>query len=661
MAEPETAATASPTGKKMRWLAGNMAVVAGVALITVLMFRFVPFLKTSVQWMTDFETATLQPREPQHPDILVVAITEETLEKFPYRSPVDRAFLARTLKALDERGVRGILVDLLMDQGTEPEKDAQLKETLHTLRAPIVVSYGLTDGGLTERQIAYENAFLKPEIRGLANIIKDTAGGTVRSIYPGRVLADGQFMTGVVGALVTKLGGQAPAQPVPLAFRGPPDAKAQAFRILPAQAVPILPRAWFAGKIVLIGTTISLADRHRTPYAVVRDDDLGNMPGVVIHAHAVAQLLEGRRAAEPSVPDNVALCLVFAVLGLILGRSRFALGWRIAAALTVILGWWLGAMALITAGGPVLPLVEPVAALILASWATDILVHRQEREQRRFLQLAFAKYVSPAVLEEIIHDPSKMTLRAVRKEISVIFTDVAGFTTLSETLDAEQLSDILNRYRSVLARTLFEYGGTLNQFTGDGLYAMFNAPRDQPDHAVRALACAMALDRAAMAFHHQEVARGIPFGITRIGVHCAEAAVGNFGSDERFEYIALGDTINTAARVEGLNKYFSTHICVTGPTARANPDASFRPIGQIVMKGKTEPVEILEPLHPEAVSLPLVADYRQAYALLETESATAAAAFRSLAEKYPGDGIIAFHLNRLQSGATGTRVVMAEK
>ncbi|MEI8395337.1 MAG: adenylate/guanylate cyclase domain-containing protein [Rhodospirillaceae bacterium] len=654
------AAKPAAVGTGLGVLTGALIVVT-VTLTVFTAFQVVPFLSASVQWISDFETATLRPHEPQHPDVIVVAITEDTLEHFTYRSPIDRGFLARTLRLLDQSGVRAILIDLLFDQPTEPEKDAELKQTINALHTPLVVSYGLSEGGLNEKQIAFENGFLKPELRGLANIVKDTAAGTVRRIYPGRRLADGRFMNGVVGALVEKVGGTAPAGETDLAFRAPPDDRSGAFKVLPAHALAMLPRSWLAGKVVLIGTVLSLTDRHRTPYAVVRDDDLGNMPGVIIHAHAVAQLLDGRRA--PSIPAEVGLGLIlgFAVLGVLLGRAIPAPGRRVVVGLPLIVGCWPGAMALAAAGGPLLPLVQPITAFLVAGWITDLAATRHEREQRRFLQTAFARYVSPAVLEEITGDPTKMTLRAVRKEVSVIFTDVAGFTTLAETLDAEQLSNLLNRYRGMLSRILFSYGGTLNQFTGDGLYAMFNAPGDQPDHAVRALSCAMALDRAAMTFHQAELARGIAFGVTRIGVHTAPAAVGNFGSDERFEYTALGDTVNTASRAEGMNKHFQTRICITGPNARYNPEVPCRPIGKFILKGKTGPLDILEPLHPEAAQSAHITEYRQAYALLEAGDPEAADHFRTLAARYPADGVIAFHVTRLNTGANGTLVMMTSK
>lgn len=652
----------SVCGGRAKGLGAGALVAVGVSLVMTLAFQTVPFLRASVQWISDFETASLRPLQPLHPDIVVVAVTEDTLAQFTYRSPVDRAFLARTLRLLDQRGVRAILMDILLDQPTEPDKDALLRDTIQSLRAPVVVSYGLADGGLTKRQIAFEDAFLRPQNRGLANIVKDTASGVVRSIYPGRQMPDGSFMASVVGTLVKTVGGVPPTVETPLVYRSPPNLYSQAFKVLPAHALAVLPKSWLEGKIVLIGSVLSLTDRHRTPYAVIRDDDLGTMPGVIIHAHAVAQLLAPQNTLL--LPDGAGpgLTLVCAVLGLLLGRSSLAPGWRMAAGAGVMVVVWVGAVILArTTGGPLLPLLPPTGAFLVAGWVGDLLSSRQERERRRFLQAAFAKYVSPAVLEEIINDPDKMTLRAVRKEVSVIFTDVAGFTTLAETLDAEQLSHLLNRYRGVLSRTVFEHGGTINQFTGDGLYAMFNAPQDQPDHAVRALDCALALDRAATIFQEAENAQGVPFGLTRIGVHTGPAAVGNFGSEERFEYIALGDTINTASRVEGLNKYFGTRLCVTGPNAHKNAGQPFRTVGQVVMKGKTLPLEIFQPLTPDEARSPLCADYARAYALLETNDPGACTEFQRLAALYPDDGIIAFHRTRLDAGQSGTQVLMAEK
>jgi len=639
----------------------RIVIFLGVTGLLYLGLHQIPFLDTAERWVADFQIATLSPREPQHQDIVICAITEETLELFPYRSPVDRAFVAGLLQALEAKGARAVFVDLLFDQPTEPEKDLALKQVMDQLRVPLTVSYAREDAGLTERQVAFQDAFLRQEVRAFANTVKDTAGGTVRSIYPGRALPDGTFVPGVAGRIAGKLGYEAPREPVPLAYRGRPDDQTPTFKTYPAHALAFLPDDWIRDKIVLIGADLTLTDRHRTPFAVIDGGHAGYLPGVVIHGHAIAQLLEGRTAPEVGALGVLLSIAAMALAGMLIGSTSMHPAIRAVAVVTPVMAYWLGGMKLFEAGGPLLPLATPTLALIMAVGATDFITGRQERSQKRFISQAFSKYVSAELLDELISDPSKLSLEAERREVSLLFSDIAGFTTLSETLDAATLSALLNRYRQAVCRVIFRHGGTVNQFTGDGLYAMFSAPRVQPDHAARALACAVELEQMCLDFSVKEQEDGIPFGVTRVGVHTGLASVGNFGSLDRFEYTALGDAVNTASRVEGLNKYFETRVVVTGSTAKGNPDAYFRRMGEFVLKGKSAALEILQPLTKEEWEDSYMQRYRNAYDRLAGGDEQAPALFRALHEERPKDGCVAFHLARIEAGARGVIIKMEGK
>lgn len=636
-------------------------IVVAVTVLLFLALHHIPFLETAERWVADFQIARLLPREPQNQDIVICAITEETLEQFPYRSPVDRAFIADLLKTLEATWARAILIDLLFDQPTEPAKDAALKATIDALSVPLTVSYAREDAGLTERQVAFQDRFLRPEVRAFANTIKDTVGGTVRGIYPGRTLPDGTFVPGVAAHLVRQLGYDAPSIRVPLAYRGKPDADTPTFKTYPAHALRYLPADWLHDKIVLIGADLTLNDRHRTPFAVTDSGHAGYLPGVVIHGHAVAQLIEGRTAPEVGPVWVLLLIATLALIGTLIGSRSLHPALRAVAMLTPVVAYWLGGMTLFESGGPLLPLATPTLALVLAVGATDFITGRDERHQKRFIQRAFSKYVSAHLLDELISDPSKLSLEAERREVSLLFSDIAGFTTLSESLDAASLSALLNRYRQMVCQVIFRHGGTVNQFTGDGLYAMFSAPRVQPDHAVRALACAIDLERTCTAFSQRERADGIPMGVTRVGVHTGVASVGNFGSLDRFEYTALGDAVNTASRVEGLNKYFETRLLVSGSTAHGNPEAHFRPMGEFVLKGKTAALSILQPLAKEDWENAYMQRYRHAYDRLAKGDDRAPALFRALREERPDDGAVSFHLARIEVGASGVTIKMEGK
>ena len=424
----------------------------------------------------------------------------------------------------------------------------------------------------------------------------------------------------------------------------------------------VLPDAWIAGKIVLLGADLSLTDRHRTPFAVAREGREGTIAGIIIQAHILAQLLDGRVAPEDRafVPLLATLAL-FAMIGAALGHTGVPIWLRVGGAVIAIAILWVGAFYLFRDRQLLLPLIEPVVALGLALWLSDAWSGRAERQQKKFIQGVFSKYVSGELLQEIVKDPKKLDLSASRRPMSLIFTDVQGFTTLSEKLEAAHLADILNRYLDGGCREIWKFGGTINQFTGDAIYAMFNAPREQPDHAKRALQAALDIDQFSERFRAEERAKGVDFGMTRIGVHTAEANVGNFGSLDRYEYKALGDAVNTAARLEGLNKYFGTRILITQQTRDASPEVPCRKVGGVIVKGKSEPIHVFEPLTGARATDENTTLYLAAFERMKNADPAALAAFEDLCQRYPDDALAEYHLERLREGETGEVFAMAEK
>ncbi len=638
-----------------------LAIVLAAGLLPVGLVRLAPFLQGIENWVADYRIATRTPAQPQQPDLVIAAINEETLARFPYRSPVDRAFLAGLLRTLEAKGAKAILLDVLLDQPTEPAKDQELYGAIRALKIPLVISHGGAAEGLTEGQVAFINGFVPVEKRGYANLVKDNLDGTVRWIFPGKMAPDGQWQPGVVPALAELLGLTPSRELLPIAWRGRPDADTAPFRQFPAHAVPLLPAGWFKDKIVLVGADLSDRDRHSTPFRTAFAGNAGVIPGITIHAHAMSQLLEGRQPPRQGLDLAIAVGLLAAALGLILGLVEIALGLRLALGLGIIAGLWLLAGPAFTAANILLPQIGPSLSVMLGLWLADIWRGRRERDKRRFVQAAFTKYLSPVLLDDLMKDPSKLSIDPKRREMSYVFTDVAGFTTISEGMDATTLADVMNRYLDGMVKVVFAHGGMVDKFIGDAVFALFGAPRDMPDHAARAAACALELDRFAQTFLAGELAAGRPFGMTRIGVHSGPASVGNFGSEARFEYTALGDAVNTAARLEGLNKYFGTRVAMSGATAARCPDIARRPIGRIVLKGKTEPIEVFQPLSAEEAGSSLMRRYAEAYAMMAAGDPVAPALFAALAQSHPQDGPTALHHARLSKGEADDMVVMSDK
>ena len=243
-----------------------------------------------------------------------------------------------------------------------------------------------------------------------------------------------------------------------------------------------------------------------------------------------------------------------------------------------------------------------------------------------------------------------------RREVATIFTDITGFTSLVETATPEVLGALLNEYVGGMTDVVFAHEGTVAKIIGDAIQILFNAPGDQPDYARRAIACAHDLDIWAQAFRERWMAKGVNFGATRIGVHAGPALVGNFGGSRFFDYTAYGDTINTAARLEAANKHLGTRICVSAVVADGAGDFRGRPVGDLMLRGRSEPLRAYEPLPEEAFAGLATSQYSDAFAKLEAGDATAMPAFAALVGLHADDALAGFHLKRLLNGAKGVRM-----
>ncbi len=276
-----------------------------------------------------------------------------------------------------------------------------------------------------------------------------------------------------------------------------------------------------------------------------------------------------------------------------------------------------------------------------------------ERHQREYIKRAFERFLSPAVVDELINNPNNLSLGGERAEISCVFTDLAGFTTLIETHEPTEVLPQLNRYLDGLCKIVLKHEGTIDKIVGDALHAFFGAPVKQSDHAQRAVSCAMELDRYARAFASEEKASGFGFGQTRIGVHTGVAVVGNFGGESFFDYTAHGDVVNTTARMESANKHLGTTVCVSDKTKELCMSVEFRPVGQLLLKGKSVPVSAFEPIDSTLPKRCPIDAYLPMYELIREQSASAAAEIAQLIETYPDDALLSLYAARIEAGFNG--------
>lgn len=281
---------------------------------------------------------------------------------------------------------------------------------------------------------------------------------------------------------------------------------------------------------------------------------------------------------------------------------------------------------------------------------------RAEAERAR---ATLARYFSPHLADHLADNPAALALGGERRDLTFLFTDLADFTPLVESLDPSIIVAVMNEYLAELCRIVFAHGGTIHTLVGDAIHAMFGAPLDSPDHAACAVACALELDAFAQAFSAQKTADGVPIGHTRIGVHTGAAIVGNFGGDAYFHYTAYGDAVNTAARLEAANKQLGTRVCVSGDTVRLIPDFVGRPIGTLLLKGKEKGIEAFEPLPPTVSQSQGIERYREAFGLLAKGDPNAVQSFAACVGADADDRLATFHLRRLLAGQTGPVVALS--
>jgi adenylate cyclase len=351
----------------------------------------------------------------------------------------------------------------------------------------------------------------------------------------------------------------------------------------------------FRNKIVFVGTTASgLLDTFESPFGH------GKMPGIQIHA-AVADDILSNRFIRPASEWVRAASVVAGALVVGVAAALLPAWWATLAAFAVmaLMAWW--ATFLFT-NGVWFNLTQPV----LASWfallgGVGYQYFFEDREKRRVKQL-FGRYVSKDVYAVLMANPGLARLGGQRREMSVLFSDIRGFTTLTERGQPDEIVGLLNEYFSSMVHLVFKHGGTLDKFVGDMVMALYGAPLDDPDHADHAVQTALAmiaeLGRLNAQWKEQGKVSGLDIGI---GINTGPMIAGNIGSEAIMSYTVIGDAVNLGSRLESLNKEFGTRIIISDATRqRLKGEYEFRSLGDVVVKGKTHPVAIFEVVGPAA-------------------------------------------------------------
>ncbi|MES1254291.1 MAG: adenylate/guanylate cyclase domain-containing protein [Acidobacteriota bacterium] len=349
----------------------------------------------------------------------------------------------------------------------------------------------------------------------------------------------------------------------------------------------------FKDKIIFVGVTASgLHDVFETPFS------RGKMPGVQVHAAVADDVLSNRFLAPTGARARVAAVLVSAVA---VGVAAALLpAWWAAG---VGMGWTAGLVWVATrafAGGAWLNLTLPVLASTVALFGGVSYQYVVEGREKRKMKRLFGQYVSKDVYDQLVAHPEFARLGGQRREMSVLFSDIRGFTTLTERGRPEDVVAMLNEYFTRMVAVVFKHQGTLDKFVGDMVMALFGAPLDDPRHAEHAVAAAIEMCAELQALNARWAAQGRTTGLDiGVGVNTGAMIAGNIGSDAIMSYTVIGDAVNLGARLESLNKQYGTRIIISDATRRQLPGGyEVRPLGTVVVKGKTAPVEIFEVVSP---------------------------------------------------------------
>lgn len=410
---------------------------------------------------------------------------------------------------------------------------------------------------------------------------------------------------------------------------------------------PIYSLEAFAGKWVLVGLTApGLLDLKASPVDAV-------YPGVEVHATLLDNLLQGDflkpvpRWLWWAWTAAVATVMVLAVL--FSPRLVVVLG---ALALLTLLNLVLSALAFMASW--YLDPILPNEALSLGFALAAAYSYATEGRQKKAIRTMFAQYMSETVISHLMAHPEKLKLGGERRRVTLFFSDLAGFTTLSERLAPETVVTLLNDYLSRMTEIILEEAGTVDKFEGDAIMAFWGAPLDQEDQATRACRAALRQQAALADLNQTFRDQGLPPLTIRIGLHTGEAIVGNLGSQKRFDYTVIGDTVNLASRLEGLNKFYGTTIMASEATVvECGDGVAFRELDLVAVKGRETPVKVFEVLALKEELTPYQAAVQQEFArglelYRQGHFPQAAAAFTAILGKTPGDGPAQAFLNRCQ-------------
>ncbi len=587
--------------------------------------------------------------------IVLVGIDDASLAEMQQRWPWPRGLHGQLIGALKEAGAAVIAFDVVFDYSSEKKEDDALAEAIKKSGNVILAA------GMVKQETDHGTVWLRKDplsllkengaVAGLVNLefdrdqvmrrIPDNQDAFWRKIVAKlqATLPDARFYISLKPDAMIRYIGPMGTYPRISFYQA----------LNPAR---YLSKGELADSLVIVGRDTRSAanigsaqvDTFSTPYTSFSGD---LMPGMEIHANILENVLAGQSVnPAPEWAGNSLLGVTMLLAALAMRRFRpimSALLGMLLMAIVAALAWGLFVRANIW-----LPAGITLLGIALLYITQAILAFISEREQRMVVKRIFSRYVPEEVVNELAAHPERVTLGGEHREVTLMFTDLAGFTTLVEELEPRRAADMLNRYMTEMNRVIFRYNGTIVQFIGDAIMAFWNAPLADPDHALHAVQAACAMQSAMEGLNAQLVADGLPPLGMRIGVHTGTVLVGNMGSAiGRLYYTALGDAVNLASRLEGANKAYGTNILVSAASAeKLGGRIPMRRVDLVRVKGKHKAVEVLTPCADKRLA---EASDAAILAFRSTQWDAAEAMWQDVLSLAPEDVLAALYLQRIDA------------
>ena len=523
-------------------------------------------------------------------DIIIIEIDDESIYKLG-EWPLSRDHYARVIKNLNQSKVIGI--DIIFD--LPREGDDEFADALKTSNVVLAVEYKnfiFKNGELYAENLLKPNAALgllgEDYEAGFINLYTDDDKVT-RSITP-KISSSEEYQpfSAVIVREFTGIKPNLGNSRMLINFYSEPRGYEYISFYDAYNNSKNLPD--FEGKIVIIGYSASGVD---DTFMVPISDNA--MAGVEIHANLVQSILLKDFIYYQDDVTAIGVIFLFALLvGILLFRFRILIATLILSA--VFIAYFLISIFLIFDNlGIIMNILYPLFTLVLVYLILVAIYYRTEEKNRKWITSVFGKYVSPIVIEELVKNPDKLNLGGEKRDITIFFSDIRGFTPIAEKLSPEELVQLLNEYLDEMSSIIIKNNGLVDKYMGDAIMAFWGAPIDQPTHAE--LACSSSLEMIDKLKELQKKWKkeGIPSFDIGIGLNSGEAIVGNMGSSKRFDYTAMGDNVNLASRLEGLNKNYGTNIIISENTYKIVKDNfKTRKLGTVKVKGKKKPIVIYE-------------------------------------------------------------------